>query len=405
MRPNYSYLLLFLLWLPLDSFSSVHWNQVSSHPSNARHRSSAFSIGNKGYFGGGHINSGVPVWHQDWWQYDPASDSWTQIADYGGGAHYHSSVFVIEEFGYVGCGENEMSLYTTEFWKYIPQVNIWEPIADFPGTPRRGAAGFSINNMGYVGCGQSDGGYEVDFFRFDPSVNTWYQVADFIGEARSSAVSFSYNGKGYVGTGHIWGDDVKDFYMYDPSTDSWTQKADVSDIDRQDATGFVLNGYGYIGTGNDVDASENYDDFWRYDFDTDTWTQVEDFEGAGRRYMVSFVINGTAYCGAGTDGTNLKDFWAYNPLLGIKEANSILVSVYPNPSVDLVQIQIPPENLNDSNLELVIINNLGQIVKTEYLINNNVTISKDDIGCGQFYFILKKGNMKLYSGDFTFING
>jgi N-acetylneuraminic acid mutarotase len=355
------------------------WISKASFAGTARHRSTAFAIGSKGYVGGGHINSGISVYHEDYWQYDPGSDSWTQIADFGGGKRYHSTAFTIGEFAYVGLGEDDDDNYYNDYWRYVPVLNIWQPIAPYPGNPRRGAASFVIDENGYVGTGQSDFGYENDFYRYDPVSNQWFVVADFIGEARSAAVGLSYGSSGYVGTGHVIGDDTRDFYEYDSNTDSWIQKADVGIYDRQDATGFVLNGKGYLGTGNDVDGNVNYKDFWEYDFQNDSWIQVNDFGGEGRRYMVSFVIGNIAYAGTGTDGTNLKDFWSYDPLLGVEEKIKIQTSVYPNPSSDFISI------LSSEEMKGIGIYNInGQLVNYVQLNSFSWIIEKEDIGSGSF---------------------
>lgn len=303
-------------------FGQNGWYQKASHGGNARHRCTAFSIGNKGYFGGGHINSGTEVVHEDYWEYDPATNTWSQIANFGGGKRYHSVAFVIDNVAYVGCGEDAADLYYNDFWQYNPIVNTWFPAPSLPGNPRRGASSFVINNEGYVGLGQSDFGYEVDFYKFNKTSNTWETLADFIGDARSGAVGFSHNGLGYIGTGHILGEATKDFYSYDPEIDTWTIKANVGERLRQDATGFVLNDKGYILTGNNNIGDSTYQDVWEYDFELDIWTQVEDFPGSKRRYMVSFVIGNIAYAGSGTNGTNLKDFWAFQPLLNNQEITS-----------------------------------------------------------------------------------
>ena len=305
----------FILSVLSPAIAHSLWVQKAHIGGDARHRCTGFAVGNKGYIGGGHINSGESLYYSDYWQYDPGTNSWSQIADFGGGERYHATAFTIGNIAYVGLGENNSNEYQNDFWRYIPLTNTWEPIATYPGIPRRGACSFVINDEGYVGTGQSDLGYLTDFYKYDASNNSWTQIADFSGEARNSAVAFSYNGKGYVGTGHILGDDMNDFWEYDPMSNSWLQKADVGPTPRQDATGFVLNGYAYIGTGNDNEGEFNFNDFWQYDFNSDTWTEIDEFDGFGRRYMVSFTIGDVAYCGSGTNGTNLKDFWAFYPLL------------------------------------------------------------------------------------------
>ena len=396
----FSFLLIFLVVInPWNSFGA--WVQKAPFGGEAKHRCTAFAIGNKGYIGGGHINSGILVTFKDYWQYDPATNSWSQIADFGGGYRYHSTAFGIGSYGYVGLGENDNSEYQNDFWKYIPLINTWVQVASFPGEARRGACSFVIDNLGYVGTGQTESGYSVDFYSYNPSTNSWDTISDFIGIARSSSVAFSNNGKGYVGTGHILGDDTKDFFEYDPITDLWTQKADVGLTPRQDATGFVINGEGYIGTGNDVDATDNFDDFWKYDFDTDTWIQIEDFDGLGRRYMVSFVINNVAYCGTGTDGTNLRDFWGYYPLLSDAEFESQLstISVYPNPSDDKIYLEWILSKPNEE-ISLSIFDQSGKLILAQIMTENIFELNKNLIGTGCFFYRLQSNETIYHQGKF-----
>jgi N-acetylneuraminic acid mutarotase len=394
-----SSILTLLLLLPLSEGWAVdQWIQKANFGGAARHRCTAFSIGNKGYIGGGHINSAQTITHEDYWQYDPGSDSWTQIADFGGGQRYHSVSFSIGEFGYVGLGEDHDDNYHNDFYRYVPQLNIWQPIANFPGNPRRAAAGFVIDGFGYVGTGQSDFGYEEDFYKYDPLANDWYPIADFLGEARSAAVAFAHNGKGYLGTGHIWGDHTKDFFEYDPQSDTWSQKADVGPTFRQDATGFVLNGYGYIGTGNDVDGNLNYKDFWRYDFDTDQWLQIADFCGEGRRYMVSFIIGNHAYAGTGTDGTNLRDFWMFDPLLSNQNMEpGLSVTPFPNPSNDQITFDL---GINEVEIKLFTLD--GKIVYTNSSVSGKVVFSKADYNLGQYGYSIATASGSTSTGVIFF---
>ena len=395
MKKAVLYSLLVISMFSVDAFADEQWTSCANFPAQARHRCTAFAIGNKGYVGGGHINSFVEVVHEDFWQYDPGTDSWTQIADFGGGKRYHSSAFSIGEFGYVGLGEDENDNYYNDFYRYVPEFNIWQPVASFPGNPRRAATSFVIDDLGYVGTGQSDFGYEVDFYYYDPQTNSWTQVSDFMGQARSSAVGFSYNGKGYVGTGHIFGDHTKDFFEYDPLTNSWTQKADVGHVFRQDATGFVLNDKGYILTGNDVDADFNYKDVWEYNFTTDTWIQIEDFGAEGRRYMVSVVIGDVAYAGTGTDGTNLNDWYRFDPLLSNKENDKISVQPYPNPSTDVMRF-----NVNEP-ASIFICDVTGRQIYSS-LIQSQFELQKSEIGTGTFLYQIITQSGTNYTGQIIF---
>src|SRR5207247_1299517 len=99
-----------------------------------------------------------------------------------------------------------------------PATNTWTEKADFGGTAIYRATGFCIGNKGYIGTGVDDGSSDVkDFWEYDPATNTWTQKADFGGTARDEAVGFSIDGKGYIGTGEsLSGTFYKDFWEYTP---------------------------------------------------------------------------------------------------------------------------------------------------------------------------------------------
>lgn len=383
---------------------SRSWYQKSHVGGDARHRCTGFSIGNKGYYGGGHINSGAVVTYSDYWEYDPATNSWTQIADFGGGQRYHSSAFVIGNVAYVGCGEDESSNYNADFWKYVPEVNTWIQISDIPGEPRRGGTAFAINGIGYYGLGQSLDGYHFDFYSYDPSLDTWTPIADFIGEQRSAAVNFVLDNKAYVGTGHIVGDAVSDFYMYDPATDTWEAKANVGGSVRQDAMGFSIDGKGYIGLGSD-NFSVDFGDIWEYDASTDAWTQIEDFEGAKRRYPVTFVIENIAYVAGGTDGNNMKDLWAYAPTVSLNEVllKELNLSSFPNPSEDYITIHYALNNYSGNKINLTVSDLTGKTLLSIPNWNGQLTLSKNELGSGVYLVNLSNEIGHILSRKISFL--
>lgn len=374
------------LFILTTSFTRT-WYQKANHGGDARHRVVGFAIGNKGYIGGGHVNSGIEITYRDFWEYDPATNSWTQIADFAGGLRYHSSAFVIDGAAYVGCGENSTNEYTNDFWKYVPEVNSWFAVADMPGTPRRGGIAFSVYGLGYYGTGQSEEGYHTDLFEYDPASDTWTSIADFPGEARNASVSFVYESKAYVGTGHKVGEALNDFFVYDPATDSWDTLASVGGSIRQDAMGFCIDGKGYIGLGND-NIDTDFRDIWEYDFDLDTWTKVGDFAGQKRRYAVTFVIENNVYLCSGTDGTNMKDLWVWAPTVSIEEEqlHQLSINAYPNPSNDWMRINLDGiDDLSTVDLVLSISNINGQTVYKKPIDQSQIILNKNEIGSGIYF--------------------
>jgi N-acetylneuraminic acid mutarotase len=73
-----------------------------------------------------------------------------------------------------------MALIRKDFWEYDPATNTWKQKADFGGGVRSVAVGFSIADKGYIGTGWDDS-YKKDFWEYDPTTNTWTQKADFGG--------------------------------------------------------------------------------------------------------------------------------------------------------------------------------------------------------------------------------
>ena len=306
------------------------WNQKANYPNFPRHRCAAFSIGNKGYMGIGHINSGlISDDYHDWWEFDPATNSWTQKADYPVD-RYGTATFVIGNKGYMGTGQKQSAPDQKDFYEYDPITNIWTQKADFPMTSA-GNLGFAINGMGYMGISSGTG-----LYRYDPTLDTWTAVSTPITSSDYGSI-FVISNKAYIVPAYSTA-----LYMFEPLTGLTTNKAPFIGPIRYGSSSFALKGQGYIGFG---DYLTTYKDFYFYEPSTDSWDTIpKAFPGGRRFYAPSFVIGDNAFIGTGTNGTNLGDMWAYEWKIsvGIKEAiKQNEVSVFPNPTSDFINIKIP----------------------------------------------------------------
>jgi N-acetylneuraminic acid mutarotase len=380
----------FLILLVLCHFgvSAQPWFELPNFMGDARHRATSFSVGNKGYMGLGHINSVVDILYDDIWEFDPASNAWTQKASFPLGPAYHSTAFVIEDKAYVGTGRITGGTYSKKFYEFDPQQNLWTPIADLPGNARRGAVAFTINGKGYVGTGQTTAGYASDFYCYNPSSNSWTPIVPLPGAARTSSVAFSIGSIGYVGTGSTSSGSTNDFYAYDPANNQWQVKANVGPTSRQEAMGFALNGKGYIGTGDDYSSGNNYGDVWEYDPLTNIWVQIQDFAGTARRYLTAFTIGTRAYAGTGTNGTNFKDFWMFDQVLSTiySQLNQVDINCYPNPVNDILTIGFNdlPEfiDLKDLTFDLADMN--GKIISTAAFAEGSIQFDCSALPSGNY---------------------
>jgi hypothetical protein len=196
------------------------WTQKADFGGAARASAVGFSIGTKGYIGTGWDGK---LYYKDFWEYDPATNIWTQKADFGllvAAARKAVVGFAIGTKGYIGTGIAATG-YTDDFWEYNPAGNTWTQMTSFGGTKRGSAVGFSIGTKGYIGTGIDGSGYTKDFWEYDPAggadLGTWTVKADFGGTARKDSVGFLIASKGYIGTGIDGSGYTKDLWEYDPA--------------------------------------------------------------------------------------------------------------------------------------------------------------------------------------------
>ena len=370
------------VWIPRDSVNGPPRSAVVG-----------FSINGLGYAGLGIDHT---EYKRSFYRYDKVNDDWDRVESFGGptgdGNERSSAVaFVIGGFAYVGLGQGA-NPYFGDFWKFDPVTDTWTQVADYGGTPRTQAAAFSIDNYGYAGTGQSINGLEKDFWKYDPAGNTWSPVADFGGTPRRQAVGVGMGGQGYVGTGDD-GTFTNDFWQYEPSTDSWIQKASFPGNPRYGATGFAIFPQVFIGTGYDNTLSYR-DDFWKYNFWNNTWQPVAYFSGGPRANAFSFTIGTRGYVGCGYNGVLLDDFYEYFPVVGVDELSydKNLIKIYPNPSSRFITISISGKA---EFRQIGIYSMSGRIIKSADAGNgvaDKITIDCQDLPPGNYLCMVKNNS-------------
>jgi N-acetylneuraminic acid mutarotase len=212
------------------------WTPKQLFPGEVRLDGVVVVIGTKAYFGLGlDFDNVTPVYYHDWWEYDQATDQWTQKADFPGAARVRSTGFAASSKAYVVGGYDWAAKnYLKQTWQYDPVSNAWEQKANLPGPARSEAAGFGIGNKGYIGTGEGRMMvlnnpvtiYFKDFWEFNALANTWTQKADYPIATRRSAFAFMIRGNGFIGGGYNASAGYRDLYMYDQLTNTWIEKTD-----------------------------------------------------------------------------------------------------------------------------------------------------------------------------------
>ena len=370
----------FLFFVFHIGFSYGQWTKKASLGGVGRHRGTGIAIGNKGYIGLGHTNgTGVNIDFKDWWQYDPASDSWTQRADFP--VLIHGAVsFGTETKGYVGGG----STLGSEFFEYDPVTNVWIPVAPCPLTPGDVQC-FSVQNKGYVYQGNQ-------IVEYDPTTNAWTMMANAPIVFGTWSTSFASNGSGYVKSG-------SSFYEFKPSQNTWIARAQFPGQTSNGGAGFYRDNKGYIVCGYVAGLSVVTNEVWEYNAGENQWTLIDLFPGTSRRFPVAFAIGRKGYFGTGTNGVNLNDFWSfdYDPL-GTQELtlNEVNCSVFPNPSSQDIHIELNSALMSlglSARIDVYTID--GKIMHTEALEQAHITLSKFQFGEGTFFCKIQMGNQSV----------
>lgn len=329
--------LFFLLIAPLVISAQNTWEKKAAFGNDKRSRCVSFSIGNRGYVGCGEDTADQV--RNDFWEYDPGTDTWTQKASLPGSARRDAVGFAIGTKGYVGTGidaaESAFGNNLNDWWEYSPATNTWTQKLNFPGGASYGGVyfgcGFVVNGMGYIVGGKfSNSFYTAQMWQYNPTTNTWLQRASFPVGTRYAMSAFAINGKAYAGLGTDEDFLMNDWWEYNPASNTWVQKSAFPGSGRFAASGFAIGSKGYVLAGQDGGYQ---DDLWQYDAISDTWWVKAPYDGGERRSMAVFVIANAAYAGTGSGFTGKRrDFWQYEQFItGIEDISVSSPGIFPNP--------------------------------------------------------------------------
>jgi N-acetylneuraminic acid mutarotase len=402
MKRKITYLIIIssMLFMCHEMYAQPSWAQVGNFPGTGRYASAFFTIGNNGYMGTGY-DGGVK---NDFWKYDKLTDSWTQIANFAGGNRFHAGCFAIGNKGYVGIGSAAYPVYSwpQDFWEYDPVANSWTQRANFPAQGRYTVASFSIGSKGYMGTGWRSGIYYNDFYEYDQATDTWTAKANFPALARQATATFVINGKGYVGAGANGSNVLQDFWQYNPVLDSWSQRANIPGPNRNAACAFAVYNFGYVGLGSSTYPSITFlNDFWQYDDANNSWAPFLNFPGSPRYSVFTFSFGCDAYVGTGEYGPNSprtfeNDVWKFlceSVGTSVSDINNALhnYTALPNPFANTLIIN----STNHEDFNLNVYDVAGRLVYSGINFNGSASLGVE-LGAGVYHVeIITAGKKEL----------
>ena len=274
-------------FLEPDFGRSDTWNRKADLPLDASAMATC-AIGGKLYamgLGAGHTLEGeLPSPETGVEEYDPVTDTWTQMANMPTGRRW-GSASAVEGKCYVigGLGASPSTGTTVE--EYDPATDTWRERSPLP-TPRSAHASAAVNGKVYVIGGGATGTWrhvgtaKVDIY--DPATNLWSVGAD-IPTPRGGVVAGAIDGYIYVVGGSNRNFAYSDLVdRYHPATNTWKSMAKLP-VKVDFATATVHDGKLYVIGGLD----ENNDEFvsafdeatpdvYRYDPKANQWTRLSD---------------------------------------------------------------------------------------------------------------------------------
>lgn len=216
------------------------WTDLGNYPGPARAQGIGQTWDGKGYFGFGSEPSGAKL--NDLWEFDPISNTFTQLPSCPGVGRTHPALVILNGKIYTGMGSGTTNL--SDWWEYDIATQVWTQKTSIP-IGRHHPYQFILNGNIYVGSG-----HQSSWYKYDPLNDTWTAVASL--DTRVAGTQFNYNGKGYalsgVTTGHTFYA-TGEFHEYDPLSDSWNILNPHPGNSLWAPASFVINNYVYIYTG------------------------------------------------------------------------------------------------------------------------------------------------------------
>jgi len=265
----------------VQATSLFTWNSAAPSPI-ARFESQRVVVNGKLYVFGGYANSDLQATRRSD-VYDPATDSWTQLADMpepithaGQAVNGNTIYFAGGNFG-DGYGPS-----TDHVWKYDIVRNSWSPGSALPAPRFSGALVRVGHTLHFIGGATRDVISRVtvdrgEHFVFSLGGTGWTQAAP-LPNPRNHFGSAMLQGKVYViGGQHKDAEGTSNqeqVDVYDPSTDTWTRAADLpAPRSHIGASTFVMSDYILVagGSANDGGSGTALADVLLYDPQTNLW--------------------------------------------------------------------------------------------------------------------------------------
>jgi hypothetical protein len=372
------------------------WEVKAVHGGLKKYFGFSTTIGDKGFalfqYSGltGNALTNMDIFEVYLFEYDPSNNIWKQKSKYPGqGIYQAGNGFSINGKIYYGAGSSSNNIYVNDFWEYNPVTNTWTNIGDVPISSNKGFS-FVLNGKGYIGGSQMG----TSFFEFNPAFYSWIQRAS-IPALSSGNINFSLNNLGYINLGTS--STVGSLYKYDPSINIWTFVNTLPNYSASVASNyfsFQTTTKGYYGTAINLSTSPLTTSFI-YEFNPliNSWVQKQTLpenHSTGGTFSFpnnSYVFSGNQYYPPHT--AQINSIWQYKPdysnitsTFNESTSDKQRFNIFPNPTTSVINVE-KTEDIGISEISIYDI--LGRKLSTMIPENNSVIQIEMPLMPGTYY--------------------
>jgi len=374
--------------------SQAQWQQMPDFPGTARDDAAAFAIDDKVFVGTG-MDVGFQLTN-DWYSFDGTSLQWSIIAPLPATPRQYCSAFVFpfpdNNFGYL-FGGLDANGPLNELWRYDPATNSWTQMASLPGEPCYASVAF---NGGYIATGLiADGSATNELWQYDPATDTWQQRASMPGTPRHRACDME-TGRRVVGGADADFNALADCWSYNELTDTWSTCASLPEGRYGANCGFASYSFMLIGGARDTSTIVETALY----FNVTSWLPFGDpHPGGTRRGGIMIEAGGggpeeyRTYLGLGISNEleRKNDWYMSSVVFSVPERSLGKLELHPNPTTDQVWPQLPE---HWPHAECLVHDALGRSV-LEQRLQPGASIDVGGLTAGRYDLLVRHGEERL----------
>lgn len=302
---------------PTDAFTQINWSARAAGPI-GRAEALRAAIGGKLYVFGGFSGDDGPVARSD--VYDPATDTWTRIADmptrltHAGAAADGRDVYFVG--GYIGTGPGYKQQFgTLEVWRYNVDADAYSRLPDLPAARAGGGAAVIGRTLHYFGgndAARQDVGDHFALNLDNPDAGWSSRAA--LPDARSHMGYAALGGLIYAIGGQTGNDEglttTAAVHAYDPAADAWSPRASMPKAVSHVSSSTVVIGGRILVFGGETGHNQPIADAYAFDPAANAWATLTPLP-APRFSGVAAAIGDLLYF---TSGSSKQDTFLGTPV-------------------------------------------------------------------------------------------